>query len=358
MPSHLLLKQRNRLLTLGCALLGVALFQWLELPLPFLFWPLFACLAAALLGAQLKGFGFISKVGRVVLGVAIGSSLTPALAHALPSIAMSVAFIPLYVLVICLIGVPLFERVGKLDRQTAYYAAVPGGLQDMVVFGIEAGADPKALSLIHATRVLIVVVLAPILVTQLFGASLDRPIGAPANTIPLEELIYMGIAGVAGWQVFERLKLFGATIIGPMLATAPLALSGVIESRPPEEALIFAQFFIGLGIGVHYTGVKLKEVAGLLALATLFVMVLAALAALFTLAIASFDVGHTMLDIFLAYAPGGQAEMTLLAIISGADLGFVIVHHLSRMVLVILGAPVAARFFLRKPKVSPGSSTQ
>ena len=35
--------------------------------------------------------------------------------------------------------------------------------------------------------------------------------------------------------------------------------------------------------------------------------------------------------------------MTVLAIVAGADLGFVITHHLTRIILVITGAPVAAR---------------
>ena len=51
------------------------------------------------------------------------------------------------------------------------------------------------------------------------------------------------------------------------------------------------------------------------------------------------------IEAFLAYAPGGQAEMTVWAIVSGADLGFVIAHHLTRIILVISGAPIAARFF-------------
>ncbi len=37
--------------------------------------------------------------------------------------------------------------------------------------------------------------------------------------------------------------------------------------------------------------------------------------------------------------------MTVLAIVAGADLGFVIVHHLTRIVIVITGAPIAARLF-------------
>lgn len=41
-----------------------------------------------------------------------------------------------------------------------------------------------------------------------------------------------------------------------------------------------------------------------------------------------------------AFTPGGQAEMSTLAIATGADLRFVIVHHLTRIRLVILGAPI------------------
>jgi uncharacterized membrane protein AbrB (regulator of aidB expression) len=35
--------------------------------------------------------------------------------------------------------------------------------------------------------------------------------------------------------------------------------------------------------------------------------------------------------------------MTVLAIVVGADLGYVILHHLTRVILVITGAPLAAR---------------
>jgi uncharacterized membrane protein AbrB (regulator of aidB expression) len=50
----------------------------------------------------------------------------------------------------------------------------------------------------------------------------------------------------------------------------------------------------------------------------------------------------------MSFAPGGQAEMTVLAIVAGADLGFVIVHHLTRITLVIAGAPVVAAMLRRR----------
>mgnify|MGYP002714547853 CR=1 FL=1 len=47
----------------------------------------------------------------------------------------------------------------------------------------------------------------------------------------------------------------------------------------------------------------------------------------------------------LAFLPGGQAEMIVIAIIAGADLAYVVSHHLLRIVLVILLAPIVARLF-------------
>ena len=38
------------------------------------------------------------------------------------------------------------------------------------------------------------------------------------------------------------------------------------------------------------------------------------------------------------------------ALIVGADVAFVVAHHVLRMVIVILGAPVAARVFRPKPR--------
>ena len=37
--------------------------------------------------------------------------------------------------------------------------------------------------------------------------------------------------------------------------------------------------------------------------------------------------------------------MVLLALIAGADMAYVVTHHLVRIVVVILGAPIAARLW-------------
>lgn len=334
-------KMKHRFATLALALLGTAVFWLLGLPLPFLFGPMAACLIAALAGAPLKGMGTISTLARTILGVAVGASITPEVVGRIPQMAGSVALVPLYVVIIGLVGVPFFRRLGY-DPVTAWYAAMPGGLQDMVAFGTEAGGDGRALALIHATRVLIIVTLAPLILTWLYGSSLTGALGAPALELPVAELCLMAGAAIIGWKGAERIGLFGASILGPMIVTAALSLSGLIHSRPPAEAILLAQLFIGLGIGVQYVGVTFRELRSFVLSGLAFVVVLAVLAALFTEVVTLTGLAQPV-EGFLAFAPGGQAEMTVLALVAGADLGFVILHHLTRIVVVILGAPVAAR---------------
>ncbi|NVO24317.1 AbrB family transcriptional regulator [Donghicola mangrovi] len=330
---------KQQAVTVAIAAIGASVFLTFGLPLPFLFGPMFACLGAALAGVTLRGFGQISVGARTILGVAVGASITPALFGQIPGMMASVALIPLFIALIGLVGVPFFYRVWKFDLPTAYYAAMPGGLQDMVIFGTEAGGDPRALSLVHATRVLIIVTVAPVLLTHFYGASLHNPVGLPASDVPWQELVLMVLAAIIGWKGAERIGLFGASILGPMIVTAALSLSGFIHVRPPREAILCAQFLIGTGIGVQFVGVTFAELRKFVAAGVAYVGLLAVLSEIFAQIVSRNGWGQPV-EALLAFAPGGQAEMTVLAIVSGADLGFVVTHHLLRIILVITGAPL------------------
>ena len=155
--------------------------------------------------------------------------------------------------------ISLLPENPKYDRVTAYYASMPGGLQDMIVFGIEAGGNPRTLSLIHATRSLVLITLAPIILTQFFGLRLDKPLGSPITELPLVENVGLFLTGIAGMILFKKMKLFGADILGPLMLAAPLTMSGFLTHRPSEEMIVLSQFFIGLGVGIHYQGITAKE---------------------------------------------------------------------------------------------------
>ena len=207
---------KRRLLTFALAAFGGAVFLLLHLPLPMLLGPMLACLIAALVGVPLAGAGQFGIFMRTILGVAVGASITPGVLAELPDVAASLLFVPGFIAVIALVGYPLFRRVFGFDHATAWYGAMPGGLQDMLVFGEEAGGDIRALSLIHATRVLVIVTVAPLIMTTWWGVDLSQPPGAPMRATGLTEIALMIAAGLIGWKVAERLGLFGASILGPI----------------------------------------------------------------------------------------------------------------------------------------------
>lgn len=338
---------RKRALTLVFAAAGAGLFLIFKLPLPLLLGPMTACLVAALCGARMADMGPFGTYLRTFLGLAVGASITPDLVHRLPAMAGSLVFVPLFVAAIACIGYPLFRRVFGFDHPTAWYAAMPGGLQDMLVFGQEAGGDVRALSLIHATRVLAIVTLAPILMHWFWEVDLTRAPGRPASEVGLDQIAILLVTGLAGWKLAERLRLFGASILGPMILAAILSLTGIITARPPTEMIWAAQLFIGLSVGVKYSGITAREIridvgAGLLYAALLAVLSLCFIEFLTQTGLAPGQ------EAFLAFLPGGQAEMVVISIMAGADLAFVVSHHLLRLILVITLAPVVARIVQRR----------
>lgn len=333
--------------TLLLGAVGAGVFAALGWPLPFLLGPLFACLLGALARVPLSGTGAVGASFRTILGVAVGTSVTPDLVERLPEMAYSVALVPLFVLIIGATGYPFFRRYCGFDHATAYFAAMPGGLQDMLVFGEEAGGDVRALSLIHATRVLVIVTLAPFLLTTIWGVALTNPVGAPAAELPVSEMALMVFAALAGWKIAARVGLFGASILGPLILSAVLSLAGFIEHRPPAEAILAAQFFIGISIGAKYAGITMPELRRDVLAGAAFCLILGVLALIFAEGVSRAGLAP-QIEAFLAFAPGGQAEMAILSIVAGADLAFVVTHHLVRIIVVITGAPIVARFAMRR----------
>ena len=155
--------------------IGVLAFKIVHLPLPWLLGPIFACLIAALLGVPMRGVKVINEAMRSILGVAVGATFSLTLLISMGAMWPTLLLIPVMTTCIGLLGVFYFQRLWGFDFATSYYSAMPGGLQDMLVFGEEAGGNVRRLALIHATRVLVIVVTLPFLLAWVWDADLSNP---------------------------------------------------------------------------------------------------------------------------------------------------------------------------------------
>ena len=110
---------QRRGIALAAASVGSVTFLLLGIPLPLLLGPMAGCLIAALCRQPMQDMGVFSIFMRTFLGVAIGSSITPEVLHDFPRYLQSIFFIPIFVLIIGLVGYPLFRRVFHYDKATA-----------------------------------------------------------------------------------------------------------------------------------------------------------------------------------------------------------------------------------------------
>ena len=335
---------RAILLALAIGTAGGAIFQLLGLPLPWMLGAMTGTTIAAASGLPIAMPTRLRNLMVVVLGVMLGSAFTPDLLERLPQWTGSLAALFLYVGVATVLCQAYYQRFGGYDRTTAYFAAAPGGITEMILAGSAMGGDERAISLSHAARILLIVLILP-LGFQLFGGyepANRPPIGDAALTIPLYDVAILALCGVVGFFVAARVRLPAGALVGPMVLSAAVHLGGLTDSQLPGELVATAQLVVGASIGARFAGIRVGTILRALALAFGATVLLLAITAAFGAALHALT-GLPAQAVLLAFAPGGVAEMSLIALALGIDAAYVATHHVVRIFIIVVTAPLAFR---------------
>ena len=256
-------------LTLLLGAIGGVSAWWVHLPLGFLLGSmgLVGVLAAfditplgrpLTLPAKLR-FSFVP-----VIGLAIGGAFTPAVAQAALGWVPSLAALGLFVPVAHALGYWIYRK-GGFGRAEAFYGAVPGGLIESVQMGEEAGADVRLLIVVQTLRLILTIVSVPLIFWGLTGTVVGSAAGATMAgagvAITLQDVGLMLAAGLVGAQGGKRLRLPGYIITGPILCSAVLHGTGVMQAIPPAWLIAVTQVILGAGLGVRFVGMDRKLLA-------------------------------------------------------------------------------------------------
>src|SRR5260370_462192 len=129
------------------------------------------------------------------------------------------------------LGYLWFRRFTTWDRVTCYFAAMPGGLNDMTIMGGAMGGQERAIALAHALRILTVVLTIPVWYRLVAGAqtSVLTMVRGPTNNDCRDfarlggfaEMSLIGLAlGVEVAMVATQhlFRLFLIVITGPFIS--------------------------------------------------------------------------------------------------------------------------------------------
>ena len=337
---------RAKLMTLAIGIPGGALFWLLNLPLPWMLGAMAATTIAAISGVRVSLMPGLRLAFITILGVMLGSAFTPEVVKGIVLWLGSFAWLALYVVIATALIWLYYRRLARYDSVTAYFSAAPGGLNEMILAGGALGGDERRISMSHAARVLIAI-FALSFGYRWFGDYV--PVVAPTLSSEamnwLDWLLLTG-CGVVGFVVARALRIPAYALVGPMVLSALVHALGITHSRPPVWLVAAAQVVVGAMVGSRFDGAAPIMVGKALILAVFATAALLVLAAIFGEAVEA-TLGIPFSAALLAFAPGGLAEMSLIALSLDIDAAYVSSHHIVRIFMIVLAAPFLFRLLSR-----------
>ena len=320
---------------------GGTLLALAHVPAGALVGAMMAVAAASLAGRPTGAPASLQTVLFLFMGVAVGATVTPDALRSALIWPLSLAILVAATFVITAVGDWIFQKIGRCDPVTAFYAAAPGAFGAVIVMAQADGAVMSQVASAQVLRLAALTMASPLLLSS-----------APVHAIAVhaETAMLGGGAGwglllagaVAGWALAERLKWPSASFLGPMAASALLHGVGVVGVSFPRPMVMVVSAMLGAIVGTRFSGVKPMDLLRFLptVLAALLVMTTLALGAGWGAGVIS-GVGPTAG--VLGFAPGSMDVMIAISLAVGASPAYVTAHQTMRLLVLLAALPVFAR---------------
>ena len=329
--------------TLAAGAAGGAVARLLHLPLPWLLGSLFTVMALSLWGAPVKLISWGRPAGTVVVGASTGLQFTATVVAKLVTLLPLIIAGALLSTIVGAIGGLIYMRLSGIDRVSAFFATVPGGVVETLNVAPQYGGQLEPIMVAQTTRVALIVVFAPFLVISLTGGGTQNPLLA----VPIASwLPVLGILAVSGLiaTLLSRTRSPNAWLMTPLFLAAIAGHLGWVEGRMPDLLIIAAQVVIGVALGAQFRPEFLTRLFRPLWASCVVVLFAAGSMALFGAAIA-WLMGYPAPTMVLALAPAGIAEMVLTGKVLGLDSTLIAGFQLMRIIIVLIWCRTALVVF-------------
>ena len=331
-----------RRLALGLAVgaLGGWLAHLAHVPLAWMLGALFFAMFASLGGLPVLVPLWARAWAMVLVGLFLGESFDGLSLARLAEWPLSVAGAVLYVPVAAAAGFLYYRHVARQTPLTAVCSAVPGGLTSVVLISEALGADERQVALAQVFRIAIVICIAPAVAFGLMGFTPpEGDLLAGRALINLGDFALLGSAAVVATVALGRAGVPVPFLLGPLIVSAVLRMGGVIDGVLPHWLVEVALVVTGASIGTRFHGIGLGEWLHFALLTLGGTAVLLAVSTAFAFAVAALTAVEPFAAL-LAFAPGGLAEMSLIALAIDADPGYVAVMHVVRIAFILAAMPI------------------
>jgi membrane AbrB-like protein len=340
--------------TLLIAAIGGTVFTLVGFPAGLISGSLLSVAAMALAGRPLLIPDPLFQVISVLVGISLGAVATPETLQGLRTFPVSIAVLLIATVAMTAATTCYLHKVHGWGWQSALFGASPGALAQVMMLATEYRADVRAIAVVQVMRVVLLTIGIPtgLALFGLTATGIFLPKSSASLGSPTELVILVGISTAAA-IILRLLRFPGGLIFGAMLASAVLHGTGYVEAVLPWWVVAAAVISIGAVTGSRFVGTDPMTLLRYLGAAFGSFAVAIAVASVFVLALTAF-MPLRIADVVVAYAPGAQDTMMVLALALHLDPIFVGAHHLARYILVSLAIALMGRW-LGPPPTSMGT---
>jgi uncharacterized protein len=315
----------------GVAFLAGAGFNALHIPLAWILGPLLASAILAISGYNIDPPLYMRRVGQLAIGAAVGLNMTLGVVVHLVGWLPLMLVSALFMILISSVFSVLLAKLAGIDRMTAFFASLPGGLAEMGNVGAQIGAAPEPIAVVQTLRVALTVLIVPTTFIALGLAGTATPPSGP--TIPVSWVLILCAAGSVGAVLLGLIRLNNPWMIGALLCTAGFTAAGFVQGRMPAPFFWGGQLLIGYAVGSRFRQEMIKKLPRVSAAGAVSVLLIAAAMVAYAGVLAAI----TSLDFTtaaLATSPGGMSEMAATAQNLHLNVALIVAFQVLRAVLV------------------------
>jgi len=329
--------------TLAYALTGGLAFIFLGLPAGLVSGSALAVATAALLGRPVRVPLALARVCYVIVGTLLGTVVTPETLRGVATWPASIALLMLASLAMIAATMTYLRVVHRWDPLSALMGASPGSMAQVIALSSELGGDLRAVAIVQTVRVLLLVLGLPngLALFGLVVPALPLPRGPAGLSVLGEMILLLGVA-ITGAVVFMRLRFPGGLLFGALAGSAVLHGTGLVHAALPWWLGSASVIMLGALVGSRFANTSARVLLAHLGAAFGSFAVSMVVATLFVFIVVRW-LSFPIANVVIAFAPGAQDTMMVLALALHLDPVYVGAHHLARFLVVTFAIAVAAR---------------
>ncbi|TXK74511.1 AbrB family transcriptional regulator [Paenibacillus sp. N3.4] len=338
------------------AVLGGFFFQLIHMPIPWLLGSMVFVLIGSKVfrGIMLYWPAQIRNTGMIIIGYTLGLSFTAStlvqIGHQLPTMVLFTAL-----LLVCAGGIAfIISLLSGIPFPTVLMGSIPGGLSQMVSVAEEVkGIDLTIVTFLQVSRLIMIMFCVPLLIfSPLFhvtisqGAAVAAAARSGGYAALFQHIWLFAVVCVLLALIGQKIKFPTAFLLGPMIGTMLLNLSGYEGHSLPTFVLNLSQLMMGSYIGLLLKPENLKNKLKIILLALLNGVALIGCSILLSLLLTRLH-DITIVTSFLSLSPGGMDQMAFIAKEVNGDLSVITCYQLFRTLFIFFAVPPLLRLVFR-----------